>query len=222
MANRHPALGYHWSMMFYETRYPLFGIMLEKSARIAAVAVRDPGGERRVDPAQLGEGFLGFRELALEPSDLLQAFLPAELEGVARRLAAVGCDHFADFGKREAELLGLDDHREPIGVLAPVATGVSLAAGIEQTAALVKPQRTQAYIEPPGQISDRIDRLIPARVAGVSGALHPKNVVGAGKQLRRIVTAHSYSSCWRPAAGEFRDISVTFARKRKKCARSEQ
>jgi len=26
--NRHPALGYCWSMMFSENRYPLFGIML--------------------------------------------------------------------------------------------------------------------------------------------------------------------------------------------------
>jgi hypothetical protein len=27
-SNRHPALGYCWSMMFSENRYPLFGIML--------------------------------------------------------------------------------------------------------------------------------------------------------------------------------------------------
>jgi hypothetical protein len=27
-SNRHPALGYWWSMMFSENRYPLFGIML--------------------------------------------------------------------------------------------------------------------------------------------------------------------------------------------------
>jgi hypothetical protein len=27
-SNRHPALGYFWSMMFSENRYPLFGIML--------------------------------------------------------------------------------------------------------------------------------------------------------------------------------------------------
>src|SRR5215472_3047643 len=28
-SNRHPALGYCWSMMFSENRYPLFGIMLQ-------------------------------------------------------------------------------------------------------------------------------------------------------------------------------------------------
>ena len=27
-SNRHPALGYCWSMIFSENRYPLFGIML--------------------------------------------------------------------------------------------------------------------------------------------------------------------------------------------------
>jgi hypothetical protein len=27
-SHRHPALGYRWSMMFSENRYPLFGIML--------------------------------------------------------------------------------------------------------------------------------------------------------------------------------------------------
>src|SRR5262249_51981751 len=109
---------------------------------------------------------------------------PAELERVTRRLAAFGRDHFADLGKREAELLCFENDSEAIGVLAPVATVVTLSGGGEQAAALVKPQRAQAYLELPGQISNRIDRLIPARVGRVSGTLHPKNVVRAGKQLR--------------------------------------
>src|SRR5262249_25996509 len=114
---------------------------------LAHSAVRHPGGERRVDPTQLGEGFLGLREFALEHGDLLQAFFPAELERLPRCLAAVGRDHFLDLGEREPQLFRLENDDEPIGVLAPVAAMVTLAARAEQSATLVKAQRAQAYVE---------------------------------------------------------------------------
>src|SRR5215218_8284233 len=38
-SNRHPALGYCWSMIFSENRYPLFGIMLWSIFRLRRLVI---------------------------------------------------------------------------------------------------------------------------------------------------------------------------------------
>src|ERR1700736_6302694 len=169
------------------------------------IHVRHPRRKRRVDPTQLGEGLLGFRELAFEQGDLFQALFPAEPERVTRRLAAAGRDHFANLGEREAELLGLENDREAVGIPAPVAPMAALAAGAEQSAALVEAQRAQGYVELPGKVPDRIDGFVPVRVGRISGAFDPKNVVRPGEHLRRIAVGHSHSSC-----GRSRVLCVTY------------
>src|ERR1051326_579398 len=197
------------------------------SARLTACGpggmdARHAGRERGVDPAQFGESFLGLRELALEQSDLLEAFFTAQPERVARCLAVAIPDHFADFAQREAELLGLENDRKAVRVLAPVTPAVPLAAGAEQSAAFVEAQRAQAYVEFPGEIPDRIGGFVALGVGRISGALDPENVVRPGKHLRRVAIAHSHSSCGRSRDVTLHDISVTLPRKGKKCARGEQ
>src|SRR5215211_6306284 len=45
-SNRHPALGYCWSMIFSENRYPLFGIMLQQRRSVHRNGVTDLDVER--------------------------------------------------------------------------------------------------------------------------------------------------------------------------------
>ena len=102
---------------------------------------------------------------------------------MARGLA-VRRDHLADFRERETELLGLENDRETIGVLASVAPVMTLADGAEQAAALIEAQGAQAYVELPRQVSDRIEGLVPDRVRRISGILDPDNVLPGSKHLR--------------------------------------
>src|SRR5947207_12736993 len=72
--------------------------------------------ERKMDPAQLGQRLAGFAHLPLEEFDLLEALLGGELERTFARVPGLRLDHLADFGKREAELLALEDQREPVAI----------------------------------------------------------------------------------------------------------
>src|SRR5258708_35697155 len=104
--------------------------------------------------AQFSQGLVGLPHLALEQGDLPQALFRRHLQGVLARASRLRLDHLADLGKREAELLALEDERKPVAVRAAEDALAALTHRREQATALIEAQRTQRGAKLLGKIRD--------------------------------------------------------------------
>src|SRR3954466_15716337 len=110
--------------------------------------------EQPMHAAQLDQRLVGLTHLLFEQRDLPLALLRGQLQGMLRSPARLRLHHLADSGEREAELLALQDEREPIAARTAENALAALAHRREQTAALVETQGAQRNVEFLGQVSD--------------------------------------------------------------------
>src|SRR6186997_813799 len=117
-------------------------------SRLAGAAICCRAAERGVDPGELVEPFLDFELLLLQKLDLLQAFLTAQTQRLGVSIAAfLGRDHLADLTEREAELLALEDQREPRPVALRIEPAQAFAMRRDQPFVLVEAQCAQRHPE---------------------------------------------------------------------------
>src|SRR3954453_894783 len=69
-------------------------------------------------------------------------------------IAFLGSDHLADFAKREAQLLALEDQRKPRPIALRIEPAQALAMRRDQPLVLVKSQRAQPHVELARQLAD--------------------------------------------------------------------
>src|SRR6266550_666809 len=104
------------------------------------------------------------------------------------RAAGLSLDHLADLGQREAELLALEDEREPVAVGTAEDSPSAVAPWIEETAALVESQSAVGERELVAEIVDAEFALVAGR--SLTGfAVDPEDVLERG-HVRGVVRVH--------------------------------
>src|SRR3954454_2435141 len=141
------------------------------SSRSAGAPIGLPA-ERSIDAGELVEPFLDLFLLLLQQLDLLQALLPAQTQRLRVSIAFLGSDHLADFAKREAQLLALEDQRKPRPIALRIEPAQALAVRRDQSLVLVKPQRTQRHVELARQLADG-EGSLAARLVSFRGLSSP-------------------------------------------------
>jgi len=165
------------------------GIAGEPLPEPMSMSVAARGGrcfaQHGVEAPQLVERVLGLLHLAFEHADLFDASGAAELERVGGR-AFARLHHLRDLAEGEAELLRLEDQRQPFHVPAVVKPHLSLAARRDEAAAFIEAQRPLRHAELLGYLADG-ERPVAAGRRGLGRVTLDPDDVGVEEEGRLFV-----------------------------------
>src|SRR5690242_19113014 len=96
--------------------------------------------ERGIDAGELVQPLLDLGLLLLQKLDLLEALFAAQAQRLGISIALFGGDHLPDLTEREAELLALENQREPRAIAVRIEPVHALPVRGDQSLVLVKPE----------------------------------------------------------------------------------